>query len=168
MSEPGRTGRLVLLAPALAWLRERPWKWILQAPLPRLGYLQPTPRRLVDPIVRRLVPGGDRGWTAAGVDEFLRAYLTPAGRYAFYESLRNVYLDEPYGEQGFWTRLKRLEPGSLFVWGREDVLVPISFMRHVERALPAAIHLELDCGHVPQLERPERVHDAMAEFLAET
>jgi len=166
LSEPGRTDRLVLLAPALAWLRDRPWKRILQAPLPRLGYLQPTPRRLVDPIVRRLVPGGDRGWTAAGVDEFLRAYLTPAGRYAFYESLRNVYLDEPYGERGFWTRLKRLEPGSLFVWGREDVLVPISFLRHVERALPDAVHLELDCGHVPQLERPERVHDAMAEFLA--
>jgi pimeloyl-ACP methyl ester carboxylesterase len=168
MSARERTDRLVLLAPALAWLRDRPWKWILQAPLPRLGYLQPTPRRLVDPIVRRLVPGGDRGWTAAGVDEFLRSYLTPAGRYAFYECLRNIYRDEPYGEQGFWTRLKRLEPGSLFVWGREDVLVPISFMRHVERALPAAIHLELDCGHVPQLERPERVHDAMAEFLAET
>ncbi|HET6829912.1 MAG TPA: alpha/beta fold hydrolase [Solirubrobacterales bacterium] len=165
MSAPERVDRLVLLAPALAWLRERPWKWILQVPLPRLGYLQPTPRRLVDPIVRRLIPGGDRGWTAAGVDEFLRAYLTPAGRFAFYECLRNVYLDEPYGEEGFWTRLKRLEPGSLFVWGREDVLVPISFMRHVERALPAATHLELDCGHVPQLERPEQVHESMAKFL---
>ncbi|MCL4287661.1 MAG: hypothetical protein KJ006_08440, partial [Thermoleophilia bacterium] len=126
----------------------------------------PTPRRLVDPIVRRLVPGGDRGWTAAGVDEFLRAYLTPAGRYAFYECLRNIYRDEPYGAQGFWTRLKRLEPPALFVWGREDVLVPISFMRHVERALPVAAHLELDCGHVPQLERPERLHEAVAEFLA--
>jgi pimeloyl-ACP methyl ester carboxylesterase len=167
MSTPERIGRLVLLAPALAWLRDRPWKWILQAPLPRLGYLQPTPRRLVDPIVRRLVPGGDRGWTAAGVDEFLRAYLTPAGRFAFYECLRNVYLDEPYGERGFWTRLKRLEPSALFVWGSEDVLVPISFMRHVERALPTAAHLELDCGHVPQLERPDRVHEAMAKFLGD-
>lgn len=160
-----RVDRLVLLAPALAWLRERPWKWLLQVPLPRLGYLQPTPRRLVDPVVRRLVPGGDRGWTAAGVDEFLRGYLTPAGRYAFYECARNIYRDEPYGEQGLWTRLKKLSSDSLFVWGREDVLVPVSFMRHVERALPRAVHLELDCGHVPQLERPEVTHEAMAEFL---
>jgi pimeloyl-ACP methyl ester carboxylesterase len=120
---------------------------------------------LVEPIVRRLVPGGDRGWTAAGVDEFLRSYLTPAGRYAFYECARNIYREEPYGEEGFWTRLKKLEPDSLFVWGREDVLVPIEFMRHVERALPRAVHLELDCGHVPQLERPETTHEAMASFL---
>ena len=165
MCEAERVDRLVLLAPSLAWLKERPWKWLLQVPLPRLGYLQPTPRMLVDPVVRRLVPGGDRGWTAAGVDEFLRAYLTPAGRYAFYECARNIYREDPYGEQGFWTRIKKLSPSSLFVWGRQDVLVPISFMRHVERALPRAVHLELDCGHVPQLERPEATHDAMVEFL---
>jgi pimeloyl-ACP methyl ester carboxylesterase len=165
MCDAERVDSLVLLAPALAWLRERPWKWLLQVPLPRLGYIQPTPRRLVDPVVRRLVPGGDRGWTAAGVDEFLRSYLTPAGRYAFYECARNIYREEPYGEEGFWTRLKKLEPASLFVWGREDVLVPIEFMRHVERALPRAVHLELDCGHVPQLERPETTHEAMASFL---
>jgi pimeloyl-ACP methyl ester carboxylesterase len=165
ISHPDRVDRLVLLAPALAWLKDRPWKWLLQVPLPRLGYLQPTPRRLVEPVVRKLVPGGENGWTAAGVDEFLRAYLTPSGRYAFYECLRNIYRDEPYGEQGFWTRLKKLGPKALFVWGREDVLVPASFMRHVERALPRSIHLELDCGHVPQLERPEATHGAMEEFL---
>ncbi len=166
MRHTDRVDRLVLLAPSLAWLKERRWKWLLQVPLPRLGYLQPTPRMLVEPIVRRLVPGGDRGWTAAGVDEFLRSYLTPAGRYAFYECARNIYREDPYGEEGFWIRLKKLAPKSLFVWGREDILVPISFMRHVERALPRAVHLELDCGHVPQLERPEATHDAMVQFLS--
>ena len=60
MSHPERVDRLVLLAPSLAWLKERPWKWLLQMPLPRLGYLQPTPRWMVEPIVRRLVPGGER------------------------------------------------------------------------------------------------------------
>jgi pimeloyl-ACP methyl ester carboxylesterase len=165
LRDPESVENLVLLAPSLAWLKERRWKWALNVPLPRLGYLQPTPRALVEPVVRRLVPGGDRGWTAAGVDEFLRSYLTPAGRYAFYECARNIYREEPYGEEGFWTRLKKLQADSMFVWGREDVLVPISFMRHVERALPGAVHLELDCGHVPQLERPETTHDAIAEFL---
>ena len=42
----------------------------------------------------------------------------------------------------------------MFVWGRQDMLVPIAFIKHVERALPAARHVELDCGHVPQIERP--------------
>lgn len=163
--EADRVEKLVLLAPALAWLRERPWQWLLQLPLPRLGYLQPTPRWAIEPIVRRIVPGGEQGWTAAGVDEFLRAYCAPAGRYAFYECARNIYMDEPYGTDGFWTRMKKLEPESLFVWGRQDQLVPLSFMRHVERALPRAEHVELDCGHVPQMEMPAATHRAMARFL---
>jgi pimeloyl-ACP methyl ester carboxylesterase len=166
MCHPERVDRLVLLSPSLAWLKERPWKWLLQMPLPRLGYLQPTPRWAIDPVVRKLVPGGEQGWTAAGVDEFLRAYCTPAGRFAFYECARNIYMDEPYGTDGFWTRMKKLEPEALFVWGRQDTLVPIEFMRHVERALPRARHVELECGHVPQMETPARTHEAMRDFLS--
>lgn len=160
-----RIERMVLLSPALAWLRDRGWKWLLQMPLPQLGFLQPTPRRLVEPIVRRLVPGANDGWTAAGVDEFLRSYLTASGRYAFYESARRIYMDEPHGDNGFWTRLRELAPDTMFVWGKQDMLVPISFMRHVEESLPAATHLELDCGHVPQLEAPQQTHRAMRDFL---
>jgi pimeloyl-ACP methyl ester carboxylesterase len=54
----------------------------------------------------------------------------------------------------------------MFVWGRRDPLIPIAFMKHVERTLPAARHLELDCGHVPQVERPQQVNSAIREFLA--
>ena len=165
LTEPQRVSRIVLLSPSLAWLRERGWKRFLGLPLPQLGLIQPTPRWAVEPIVRRLVPGARSGWTAAGVDEFLRAYLTPRGRVAFYKAARSIYVDEPHGEQGFWTRLKALEPDTMFIWGRHDQLVPISFMKHVERALPAARHVELNCGHVPQLERPHETHRAIAEFL---
>ena len=163
---PDRVRKLVLLSPALAWLRERPLKWLVQLPLPRLGLIQPTPRFLAEPIVRRIVPGADRGWVASGVDEFLRCYLTPRGRAAFYESLRNIYLDEPDGEDGFWNRLGGLECDTMFVWGRDDTLVPIAFMKHVEQTLSGARHVELDCGHVPQLERPIETHAAIREFLA--
>ena len=33
-------------------------------------------------------------------------------------------------------------------------------------ALPASTHLELDCGHVPQLEAPVQTHRALLQFLA--
>ncbi|MGI8460310.1 MAG: alpha/beta fold hydrolase [Solirubrobacterales bacterium] len=161
LTAPERVETLALLSPAVAWLRDRGWKWLLRLPVARLGLIQPTPRVIAEPIVRRIVPGGNEGWSAAGVDEFLRAFLTPSGRAAFYASASNIYLDEPHGDDGFWTRLAALAPRSLFVWGRQDPLVPISFMRHVERALPAASHLELDCGHVPQMERPRETHAAM-------
>ena len=59
-----------------------------------------------------------------------------------------------------------MSPQTLFIWGRHDQLVPLAFRKHVERALPAARHLELDCGHVPQLEAPKQTHDAIREFFA--
>jgi pimeloyl-ACP methyl ester carboxylesterase len=166
LRSPERVEKVVLLSPALAWLRDRRWRWLLRAPLPKLGLIQPAPRVITEPIVRSLVPGGRGGWSAAGVDEFLRCYLTPRGRVAFYESARNIYLDEPHGEQGLWTRLGAMSPPSLFVWGRRDQLVPIGFRKHVERVLPGARHLELECGHVPQLEAPEETHRAIGEFFA--
>lgn len=167
LRHPDRVERLVLLAPSLAWLRSRRWAKPLRLVPPKLGAIQPAPRRVVEGIVRRVVPGAREDWTAAGVDEFLRAYLHPRGRAAFYAAARNIYLEEPHGPDGFWTRLPTLQPEALFVWGRQDGLVPIGFARHVESALPNARHLELDCGHVPQLEAPRQTHRAMARFLAE-
>jgi len=81
-----------------------------------------APRRVVTGVLERMVPGAETGWTAAGMDEFLRSYLTPAGRSAFYAAARQIVLDEPAGEQGFWTRLGALEVPALFVWGRRDRL----------------------------------------------
>jgi pimeloyl-ACP methyl ester carboxylesterase len=166
LTAPERVKRLVMLAPALAWLRARPFAPYLRFIAPQLGLIQPAPRWIVEQIVRYLIPGSDTEWTAAGIDEFLRSYLTPRGRAAFYAAARNIYLDAPHGRDGFWTRLPSLEPESLFVWGRKDALVPISFERYVRQAVPNARHLELQCGHVPQLERPKETHEAILRFLA--
>jgi pimeloyl-ACP methyl ester carboxylesterase len=167
LRHPERVGRLALLAPSLAWRRERPWAPLVRMVSPQLGLVQITPRWLVEAIVHRIIPGADRSWVQAGVDEFLRAYLTPRGRVAFYAAARQIYLEEPHGSGGFWTRLAQLEPPALFVWGKHDGLVPIAFAEHVKDTLPSARHLELDCGHVPQIERPVETHAAIAAFLRE-
>jgi pimeloyl-ACP methyl ester carboxylesterase len=162
-----RVRRLALLSPSLAWRRERPWAPVVRLLRPELGLLQITPRWLVEAIVHRTIPGADSNWVQAGVDEFLRAYLTPRGRAAFYAAARQIYLEEPHGAKGFWTRLATLAPPALFIWGKQDSLVPIGFAKHVKDTLPSARHLELDCGHVPQLERPAQTHAAIAAFLQE-
>jgi pimeloyl-ACP methyl ester carboxylesterase len=167
LNEPNRVEGLVLLSPALAWLRDRRWAPVIRALRPELGLVQLAPKQIIEGLVRRMIPGAQDGWAAAGVDEFLRSYFTPRGRAAFYAAARNVYLDEPHGDEGFWTRLPELAPQTLFVWGRQDNLVPIAFMKHVEAVLPEASHVELDCGHVPQLEAPRETHEAIRRFLAE-
>jgi len=159
--------RLALLAPSLAWRRERPWAPLVRLLRPELGLLQLTPRPVVEALVHRMIPAAGASWVRAGVDEFLRSYLTPRGRTAFYAAARQIYLEEPHGSKGFWTRLAGLEPPSLFVWGRRDRLVPLAFAAHVRQVLPTARHVELDCGHVPQIERPLETNAAVAGFLRE-
>ena len=161
LTAPERADRLVLLSPAMAWLRPRRWAPVVRLLRPELSML-PMP---VEGLVRRLVPGGNDGWAAAGVDEFMRSFSTARGRHAFHAALRNIYLDRPHGDDGLWSRLAGMQHRSLFVWGRHDRLVPIGFMKHVERTFPAARHLELECGHVPQVEKPVQTHEAMRDFL---
>src|SRR5206468_9589309 len=164
---PERTLGLVLMTPAMAWLRERRWAPYLRWIRPELGLQQITPRPLVEAFMRRAVPGSHTPWGAAAIDEFTRVYTTARGRAALYAAARNIYLEEPHGDNGFWAKLRMLAPESLFVWGRQDRLVPAAFARHVEDSLPAARHLELDSGHLPQFERPRELHTAISRFLSE-
>jgi pimeloyl-ACP methyl ester carboxylesterase len=162
MTHPDRVDCLALMTPSLAWLRDKRWTPYLRLLRPELAFLQPAPRAIVERFVRAAIPGANGGWSAAGIDEFLRSYLTPRGRVAFYAAARNIYLEE--GDE-FWTRLEAVEARSLFIWGRRDQLIPVGFQRHVRRALPAAEHVELDCGHIPQFERPAQTHAAISRFL---
>jgi pimeloyl-ACP methyl ester carboxylesterase len=159
---PERFRRVVLMTPSLAWLRERRWAPWLRLVRPELGLLQPTPRPAVDAIVRRLIPGGRSRWAAAGIDEFLRSYVTARGRAAFYAAARQIYMEDP---ARFWSRLRSLDVPALFIWGAQDPLVPAAFERHVRQAVPNAKHVTLQCGHIPQLERPHELHRAMSGFL---
>ena len=103
-----RVNRLVLLAPSMPWLKARPWAPYLRLVPTQLGVFQPAPRVIVERIVKQFIPGSDTEWTAAGIDEFMRSYLTRSGRAAFYAAARNIYLEEPRGPSGLWTRLPEL------------------------------------------------------------
>jgi pimeloyl-ACP methyl ester carboxylesterase len=160
---PERFTRVVLMTPSLAWLRERPWAPFLKLVRPELGLLQPAPRQVVERVVKQLIPGGGSRYAEAGIDEFLRSYTTARGRAAFYAAARHIYLERP---DRFWHRLRELKPPALFVWGSRDPLVPAGFERHVREAVPQAEHVTLDCGHVPQVERPAELHRAIGRFLS--
>ena len=163
LAHPERARRLALLACSLAWKRRPAWARYLPLLRPELGLIQPAPRRLVEEIVRRSIPNGRSGWTAAGIDEFLRSYCTPRGRAAFYAAARNIFLER---SEEFWERLGALERDALFVWGRHDPIIPPSFAPHVRDVLPQAQHVELNCGHVPQIELPDRTQAVLTRFLA--
>jgi pimeloyl-ACP methyl ester carboxylesterase len=101
------------------------------------------------------------------VDEFQRIYASAGARLAFLTSARNIYLDRPFGRGGFYPRLSELEAPALFVWGARDRLIPPGFQRHVAKWLPGAEQIVLEnCGHVPQVERPEQTIGLLCRFFA--
>jgi pimeloyl-ACP methyl ester carboxylesterase len=105
-------------------------------------------------------------WYEAAADEFLRVFKTARGRIAFFSAARQIYLEEPHGDDGFWDRLPSMTRPALFVWGERDRLVPAAFARHVVKALPKArSEVFEDCGHVPQYELPKRTNRLIREFL---
>ena len=113
-------------------------------------------RDLVDPTVADIA-----------VDEFERIYRSAGARLGFLSAARNIYLEKPFGRGGFYPRLATLEPPAMFVWGSHDKLNPPGFQRHVERWLPSSEQILLDgCGHVPQVERPERTNGLLERFFA--
>jgi pimeloyl-ACP methyl ester carboxylesterase/predicted lipid carrier protein YhbT len=169
---PERVNALVLLSAAAAFRRLRQWVPLVRLLRPELGWSPiPVPHSMVVETIRSMFSDPDRmpdQWLEAGADEFVRVFSTREGRFAFLSCLRQIYLDEAYGERGFWDRLPSLRPPALFVWGDRDRLVPAAFARYVARALPeaGAIVLE-DCGHVPQFEHAEEVAAMTRGFLAD-
>ena len=169
---PHRVRALVLLTPALAFRKLRQLVPAVTLIRPELALLpMAVPRWLVNRQVRALLVRPQRlpdTWYDAAVDEYCRVMRSPAHRVAFFAALRNIYLEAPFGEHGFWSRLPSLDIPSLFVWGAQDQLVPLGFARHVTRAVPTARSVVLpDCGHVPQFELPQQTAELVRDFLAD-
>jgi pimeloyl-ACP methyl ester carboxylesterase len=166
---PERVGALALLCPAVAWLR-RGLHPIVRLLRPELGLLPHGFRRstvasqfwsmfhdrdVIDPAVGDLM-----------VDEFRRIYHSAGARFAFLASARNIYLESPFGRDGFYPRLSKLQPPALFVWGSHDSLVPAAFGPHVREWLPSAEQLTIQaCGHVPQVEHAEETNELLLDFF---
>jgi pimeloyl-ACP methyl ester carboxylesterase len=171
LREPQRIASLSLLAPAVAFIRRR------RELVPLVKLLRPELAAIPHPMRAARVRG--TFWslfarperldpTAADIaaDEFCRTYRSSAARVAFFAAARNIYLDAPYGKKGFWPRLQELAPRTVFVWGDSDRLVPAGFARHVREALPEVRQEILpECGHVPQVELPERTNALIREMI---
>ncbi|HEX6389929.1 MAG TPA: alpha/beta fold hydrolase [Solirubrobacteraceae bacterium] len=166
---PRRVGGLVLLAPAVAFVK-RPWLQLVRVLPPQLGVLPHAfTRDMVAGQLRALFADPDAIDPATAdiaVDEFRRLYGSPHARAAFLTAARNIYLERPFGAGGFYERMATLSAPALFVWGTHDPLIPAAFSHHVAEWLPNAEQIILDeCGHVPQIERAAQTNGLVTRFL---
>ena len=170
MAAPSSVTRMVLLCPSPAFRRMRQFTPLVRllppdAVVPPL----PMPHRAVVAGIRAMFSRPDRlapTWYDAAADEHLRVMRSYRHRRAFFACLKQIYMEEAFGEQGFWDRLPQMQTPALFIWGDHDRLVPASFERHVVAAVPHAESICLpDSGHVPQFEHPEETARLTRAFL---
>lgn len=170
LADPSRVTAIACLCPATAF-SERPGLFMARVLRPELGFaVGKLPRKHLLQGMKDLFADArnvERSWYEAAIDDFLRTWKGFRARIAFFAAARRIYLEEPTGEQGFWNRVKALESRSLYIFGRQDRLISAHFARKVQDALPAArVEVWEDCGHVPQVEFPERTAAVMLEFLS--
>ncbi|MGH2754102.1 MAG: alpha/beta fold hydrolase [Actinomycetota bacterium] len=171
MRDPERIAAVVCLCPATAFSR-RPIVNLVRVLRPELGFaVGRIPRSRVRTTMEDLFAKPSRidpEWFEAATDDFLRTWRSPRARMAFFAAARHIYLEEPDGERGFWGRLRAMDCRAFYIYGMQDVLISSDFGRKVRGTLPKArVEVWDDCGHVPQLEHPERTARAILSFLAD-
>ena len=170
MTAPSSVSRMVLLCPSPAFRRLRQFTPLVRLlPPDAVVPPMPMPHRAVVMGIRTMFSNPDRlapTWYDAAADEHRRVMKDYRHRRAFFACLKQIYMEEAFGDHGFWDRLPRMQTPALFVWGDRDRLVPASFERHVLAAVPDAESVCLpDSGHVPQFEHPEETARLTREFL---
>lgn len=148
-NSPRRVDRLVLLAPIGLWLDEHPIPDIAGMPpteLPALVLADPT-----GPLARAMeVPADDP-----------QAQFEAAMRMA--SILHFIW---PIPDKGLDRRIHRVSAPTLLVWGEQDRLVDPAygpaFVGHLRDARLVTVP---DAGHLPHLENPAPVAEAVHGFL---
>jgi pimeloyl-ACP methyl ester carboxylesterase len=158
-AHPGRTEKLVLLAPdGFA----SPGFQYGKAPdvpasLSLMKYF--LPKRLLRPQLAAAYADGSK-MSGAILQRYRDLMRAPGNREALLQRMRQTVLTppEPY--------LKKITAPTLLVWGGKDRLIPLSNAQDYLRVLPDAELVTFpDLGHVPQEEAPARSLVPVRAFL---
>jgi pimeloyl-ACP methyl ester carboxylesterase len=174
---PDLVRSLALITPALPDLRPGPWNTqLLVALVPGLGPWLVRRNLLGDPekLARRVIwfcYGNPTTLTSGRLTEELDAIRRRAAlphTVAVYRSslraLVSTYLQ--VGRRRLWRQARLIDVPTLLIYGGKDRLVDSRLARRAQRAFRnSRIVLLPDAGHVPHLEFPEQVAEAVRRFL---
>jgi pimeloyl-ACP methyl ester carboxylesterase len=145
---PQLFGRLVLLSPVGLWLDEHPVaNWVAAAPEELPAMLFHDPARFAAGPPPDVAAIAALSWAIGCTAKFIW----------------------PIPEKGLAKRLHRVDVPTLILWGKQDGLVPVEYAEEFGRRIKGSRVEVLDeCGHIPQLEQPERTWALVSEFLGLT
>jgi len=155
---PELIDRLCLVAP-MGDLAERPLRQALLLPMVGgLVFRQLAGRTLFRAVYRSWVNPKAPG---PALDEYYESMTPPAARAALLATLRNGS-----GAQTLIADCRRVRAQSLFIWGANDRVFPITEGRAISREMPHAGFEVLPLGHAPHEEAPEQVAAIVERFFA--
>lgn len=94
------------------------------------------------------------------VDEVERAMERPGTRAGALEAVRGMKFDEQSD------RYRTIQAPTLLLWGREDVVTPVSIGERLVRTLPhAKLNVYARCGHFPMIEAANESTRDLQAFL---
>jgi pimeloyl-ACP methyl ester carboxylesterase len=152
---PSLFSRVVVLDPIGLWLDEHPVA----------NWLAATPDELATMLFSD--PQGEVAREALALPEDPDAMVAAISglTWAIGSTAKFVW---PLPDKGLAKRLHRIEAPTLVVWGRDDRLISSAYADEFGRRIAGSRVVVLDdCGHIPQLEQPEKTLALVAEFLGE-
>ena len=174
LAHPERLRRLVLLgAPGAAFLQARATFGMRLASVPGLGTAVlslSTSAHAHDRAVDRLFGAGTLDGYPAEINEI--GFLA-SQRPDFAPSVASLFraMMTPFMARAdialTAAELAHLAVPTLIVWGVDDVILTPAKGRASAEAIPNGTILEIDGGHAPWLNEPERVGGAVSAFLTE-
>jgi pimeloyl-ACP methyl ester carboxylesterase len=94
------------------------------------------------------------------VDDVEKAFERPGTRYGALEAVRGMRFDE------MSDRYRTITAPTLLLWGREDIVTPVSIGEKLVRALPnAKLNVYPRCGHFPMIEAASESTRDLQAFL---
>jgi len=152
-SFPALFSRVIVLDPIGLWLDDHPVA----------NWVAATPEEVAAMLFTD--PGGEVARAAMALpddpDEQVAAIATAA--WAIGSTAKFVW---PLPEKGLGKRLHRVEAPTLIVWGKDDKLISSVYAQEFGRRITdSRVEVLDDCGHVPQLEQPEKTLALVTDFL---
>ena len=103
------------------------------------------------------------------IPEMVRVRCLPHGPQVMLQSVRSgINLLGLRPEHQILNRLAELQARLLVVWGEEDLVIPPINEEDIRRAAPeSTVHVLPECGHWPQMEKPEEFNELLTDFLSQ-
>ena len=102
--------------------------------------------------------------TDALVRQAFESHLKRGDGYTIQRVMAGAFATDQFEDE----KLGSIHAPTQVLWGRDDALIPLSSAERYQKGIAGAKLVVIDqCGHIPQIEKPQEFNKALLEFLGQ-